>query len=90
MDFSDVSWRGFFDQRRGSNFSSRMAEKLAHVDGLSFKHLGKDRWSYNGDEFEAQDAPRELVFAYAVYRDKVLDDGGTPSEFERPTKDGWE
>ena len=91
-DFSDVTWREFYDARRDRpHFHAKMAEKLAQVDGTAFKALGEGRWSYFSDEFTAEGVggARELAFTYAVYRDKVLDDGGEPSPFERPTTDGW-
>jgi hypothetical protein len=86
-DFSNVTWVEFRDAHRGSNFGSRMAERQAMLDGNAFKHLGADdegdRYSLFSDVFHVPEGtPREQVFRYAWYRDKVLDDGGTPSDFE--------
>jgi hypothetical protein len=95
-DFSNVKWVAFRDAHRGSNFSSRMAEKQAVLDGNAFKFLGSgedpnspgaegegDHYSIFGYEFTVpKGTPREQVFAYAWYADKVLDDDGTPSDFE--------
>ena len=93
-DFSDVTWKEFFDARRDTAFSSRADEKMATADGKVFKHVGEedgeDLYQYFDDWFRVPvNSPRDVVFKYALYREKVLDDGGAPSEFAVPTKKGW-
>jgi hypothetical protein len=94
-DFSKVTWRQFFDARRNkSEWHSRMQEKgdMASAQGV-FRQVSANFWTYFDDGYTFDSnlgGARELVFKYFVYRDKVLDDGGTPSDFERPTADGWE
>jgi hypothetical protein len=92
-DFSDVTWREFFDSKRNKPaWHDRVATKLAHLDGTAFRHVSANIFRFHGDEYifgENLGGARDLAFKYMIYRDLVLDDGGTPSEFERPTADGW-
>lgn len=100
QDFANVTFRDFYDARRNrAAFRDRVAAVISGEMGklmpplkLIGENEGNDVWSFGEDSFVANGVrgARELVAAYALYRRAVIAGGGTPSEFEKPTKDGFE
>ena len=60
------------------------------------KLVSNDQWTFgpkDGEQIEFTadaEGARELAAAYALYALRMKRKKGTPSPFERPTKDGWE
>jgi hypothetical protein len=92
-DYREVSFREFYDSKRDTEFMANIQGRKEHL----LKHIGAtdqgpDTYEFLGDRFQAPGAAgaREIVLAFAVWRDRVHDDGGEPTDkFEKPTARGW-
>lgn len=94
VDYSDVTWRDFYDSKRNRPYVTRAENRMADFTAAGlFEYTGpRDHYRFLSDEYDAPGThgARTLAFMYGDYRDKVFDDGGEPTAFEKPTADGWE
>ncbi len=89
-----MTWREFFDSKRDRPaWHDRMSSKEAALSAKGeFTNDSLDHYRLFDDEYVAAgvEGARSLAFEYGWYRQITLDDGEEPSEFERPTAEGWE